>query len=782
MKKILSIVILGILIFSGFGAAGLLEHNFEADKIIEIVTLSDKPFTSEKDGYLSLEFVGTNSFLDEPGNPMLPIYRKTFEFSRGVKISGVTCKYSDINEEIIHGKIIPAPESIPLNFPNSQKIKPKLVENKEIYQGDEFYPKSWYDYKIKCGLNDLGEQATFLIVDFHPIRYKPLDNKLFYVTDAEIQINYEDPGFNGFKTTVDSYDMVIIAPERFSESLQPLVDHKNNFGIETTIKTVEEIVSEYEGRDEPEQIKYFLKDAKENWDSTYVLLVGGLKSYIYAKDKDDQNHGSTNAWHVPVRYTNIRNSDEVGVLSDLYFSDLYRYNEPLQEWEFEDWDSNGNDIFAEGGPSNKDELDLIPDIYIGRLACRNKIELKTVINKIIQYESTSPEDKPWFDRMIGIAGRTFDLFSGKDQDQSRDDNCTYISDFEWQEFVPKNAKHTRVEVKIQQQYNDSPDLKLSIEKPLGNILTSKELPASEIPFGSSGWVSFDVPDIYLLPGEKYYITLTAPLGSEYSWSYGEPNPIGWERYPQGNSSRGTGLDWCFRTFDLSEGEEKPDGEYSVDAAFYYMNNVIDEEIRIYWSNEGTGDPVPETEDIINAFTEGAGFVNMEGHGNPVSWATHPIPEGSNFTGGLSITDFSSLKNGDKLPVVIVGGCHNALFNVTILKILLASLTGHSNWYWTGFPTHRCFCWDLCVSPNGGAIASTGCTGLGLGGSPPHLKNSGGLDCNFFYQIGHGSATLGSAHSGAIRKYILENSITSDAEFCIVEFHLFGDPSLKLGGY
>jgi hypothetical protein len=80
------------------------------------------------------------------------------------------------------------------------------------------------------------------------------------------------------------------------------------------------------------------------------------------------------------------------------------------------------------------------------------------------------------------------------------------------------------------------------------------------------------------------------------------------------------------------------------------------------------------------------------------------------------------------------------------------------------------------------IASTGCTGLGLGGTPPHLKNSGGLDSNFFYQIGNGSTTLGSAHSGAIRKYILENNVNLDEEFCIVEFHLFGDPSLKLGGY
>jgi hypothetical protein len=213
-----------------------------------------------------------------------------------------------------------------------------------------------------------------------------------------------------------------------------------------------------------------------------------------------------------------------------------------------------------------------------------------------------------------------------------------------------------------------------------------------------------------------------------------------------------------------------------------MRDIIDEEIRIYWSNEGTNDPIPETEDIVNAFTEGAGYVIMEGHGNPISWATHPIPPNSPFRGGISVTDFPSLTNGDKLPIVVIGGCHNALFNVTMLRILLTR-ERHGNWYWTYYPTPVCFCWGLCISPIGGAIASMGCTGLGLGGTPPHLEKSGGLDCNFFYQIGTGSNTLGSAHSGAIRKYVLENKPTnSDEDFCIVEFHLFGDPSLQLGGY
>ena len=122
MKKILSLAILGILVLSGFGAADLLEHDSDIDKIIEIVSLSSKPTLSEEEGYLSLEFVGANSLLDEVGKPMLPIYRKTFEFSKDVKIKEVTCKYLDINEESINGKILPTPESLPLNYPKLNKI------------------------------------------------------------------------------------------------------------------------------------------------------------------------------------------------------------------------------------------------------------------------------------------------------------------------------------------------------------------------------------------------------------------------------------------------------------------------------------------------------------------------------------------------------------------------------------------------------------------------------------------------------------------------------------
>lgn len=131
-----------------------------------------------------------------------------------------------------------------------------------------------------------------------------------------------------------------------------------------------------------------------------------------------------------------------------------------------------------------------------------------------------------------------------DQHSEWSDDCMFISGDEWQEFVPTMITHTRIEVKIVQWFSGSPDLILTVEKPLGTVLTSKDIPASLIPSGTCDWVSFDIPDINLVPGVNYFIKLTAPLGSEYGWGF-SANGL----YPNGTSSIWP-ADWCFRTFCL----------------------------------------------------------------------------------------------------------------------------------------------------------------------------------------------------------------------------------------
>ena len=187
----------------------------------------------------------------------------------------------------------------------------------------------------------------------------------------------------------DEFDMVIISPETFSNPLQPLIEHKNSVGIKTFLKTTEDIYSTYDGRDKPEQIKYCIKDMIETYNIKYVLLVGG-------------RIGQSFKWHIPPRYSHV--DDEFldkEFLSDLYYADIYKENH-----DFEDWDSNGNGIYAEWtGLVPKDSMDLIPDVALGRLPCRNIEGVEDIVQKIINYENNA-YGKDWFHNILLVGGDT----------------------------------------------------------------------------------------------------------------------------------------------------------------------------------------------------------------------------------------------------------------------------------------------------------------------------------------------------------------------------------------
>jgi len=192
----------------------------------------------------------------------------------------------------------------------------------------------------------------------------------------------------------DSFDMVIITPNIFISKLQPLVEHKNNYGISTNLKTVEGIYNEYEGRDNPEKIKYFIKDAIEQWNIKYVLLVGNM-------DLIPMRKTSGRAWLY---------SGEVEIPTDHYYADIYDSKDI-----FCSWDSNNNNKFGEFRWDDIwdydwinhtiDDVDLYPDVIVGRLLCSNKNEVSTVVNKIITYE-TNTYGKKWFNRLILMGGDT----------------------------------------------------------------------------------------------------------------------------------------------------------------------------------------------------------------------------------------------------------------------------------------------------------------------------------------------------------------------------------------
>ena len=171
--------------------------------------------------------------------------------------------------------------------------------------------------------------------------------------------------------------------------LEPLVTHKNNRGISTKIVTLDQISGgayfPKQGRDSVEEIKYFIKNAIENWFITNVLFVGGASDF-------------------PARETHVfvGDSDNETFVSDLYYADIYD-----GKGNFSSWDSNNNNIFAEYNWDGKtDKIDFYPDVKIGRLACINIDQVTTAVNKIIKYENDKAYTQNWFYNIVVIGGDT----------------------------------------------------------------------------------------------------------------------------------------------------------------------------------------------------------------------------------------------------------------------------------------------------------------------------------------------------------------------------------------
>ena len=636
MKKIIVLSFLCLFISSSWTVTASesdnpLENTRLETHSTQLSQCSSQPMILERAESVIIEIKEMTSQLREPNKPVLPIIVKTYQVPYGSTNITVTCTPKTINTMVLTKKIMPACIA-PLS-----KIRQINTSNKDdsVYTNTSFYPNSWYRYTIGAGSDATGAKTIFVKIVCYPVRYSPANNQIQYTTAFDIGLTYEAP--LPAAQTNETYDLVIIAPKTFKAKLQPLIDFKNSKELKTTFKAVEDILNQYTGADPPEQVKYFIKDAYDTWGIHYVLLVGGLKSHLYANDKDTPSAG-WNAWWVPVRYVNIPQDDDEGCLSDLYYGCLYN-----STGGFDSWDSNGDGIYAAWNAPGipKDTFDLYPEVYVGRLPVTNKREVSNMVQKIITYESTSPDEKPWYKNFVGIGGKTFGYYDGK-----------------------------------------------------------------------------------------------------------------------------------------------PDGEYLCDLTYNYTKQAIPDLklISVYTTNKNTSGLVPVTKDIQTAISQGAGYVDFQGHGNPFVWDTiwfdgqYP----NDWCGGITLYNFLKISNQEKLPIVVVGGCHNGMYNVSILKTM--SKKTSAQYFCYGLPIPVCFSWGLVVKYPGGAIASTGCTGFGMGYQGNPVSLSAELEANFFYQIGNGSTNLGQAHSRAIQKFLDEEEINQVEAFVITNWALFGDPSLRLGGY
>ena len=629
MKKILPIIIVIGIVLSGLGAAAVTDTTQTSFEKTELLSFS-QPEIVTKDGYTVASIENTNSWLYHPDLPLLPTLVVTYLFPFGTKIKNIEVTFSEPHEYPLEQQL----QSVqnPVTFLDGKKITYDPVEQTV----GVLYPETLFDYHMGAGVSD-GDHVLFVTIRYFPLQYNIEEQKLFFCSNAQLCISYEPSATQ--PSIADEYSLVIIAPDAFSTALDPLVDHKISQGVTTKLVTHDEICDGVyftaEGRDCAEEMKYFIKNAFDQWGTRYVLLVGGRYGGVL-----------TEKWWIPVRYSHLDDGYnwEASYLSDLYFADLYD-----ADGNFSSWDSDDNGVFAEWNNNSKDILDMYPEVSVGRLACKNVFEVKTVVNKIITYETTT-QGQEWFTRMVCVGG-------------------------------------------------DS-----------------------------------------------------------------APSP----------------------TDPWFEGEEE--NKLALD----YMNGF--EGVKLWTSTENFTGP----QDVIDGINAGCGFLFFDGHGNPMSWSTHPPYNESIWINGLQVKDMPKLTNGEQLPVTVCGGCHNGQFNTSLLNILkgiILERLKYFQWrFYLGEWTPECWAWRLVSVKNGGSIATMAYAGLDWfaegdfnNDSIPDCTQffSGFMNTQFFKNYGVNNMTiLGDAYTQSLIDYLTFYPPMMEKLDCktVQEFVLLGDPSLQIGGY
>jgi hypothetical protein len=249
----------------------------------------------------------------------------------------------------------------------------------------------------------------------------------------------------------------------------------------------------------------------------------------------------------------------------------------------------------------------------------------------------------------------------------------------------------------------------------------------------------------------------------------------------------------------------------------------DFEKEIVWTSNGK---YTNQQDVIDAFSRGYGFAFFSGHGSPGFWGDHTpgIPgnrANSQLTGltvsqlrlypffpfvffDLPLFPIEELSNNEKLPVTVIGGCYNGQFTVsmipTALEYILYFFRIYNNMHTFGTVVPECLAWYMTKMPETGSIATIASTDTTWGweGEFCTVGAGDGWICTEFFRqysennhdiIGDAFLQTQIAYINQFREFALpECWWYPDYGWDIIDektvqmFVLFGDPSLKIGGY
>ena len=370
------------------------------------ITFSADELTRKNDTIEGLVFsrvdYGDLSNSGNPGDPSLPVKYMTFSVPYDAYNITVSATCGNTQELSVPMWLVPEQEPQAISAPKNPFTDPNL----DIYDIDSYFPANVATISNEGFLDGDNHLITVAIrpVQFNGARNlvklnKSINISISYISGNGIEqmamkpiLKYVDN--NRTETLQQVTDMVanpnsveafrgplamqprsvepmemfeycVITSRELAPAFKRLIALKRHKGYDAGIVCMEDILAcpEYQDgdvvsgiNDDAGKLRAYLTDAYR-YGTRYVLL-GGKEP------------------HVPIRYAYSRfgyyNDTNYIVPTDLYFSDV------SGSW------NKDNDAFY--GEELDDKVDYFPDIFVGRLLCKNQEEVNNYIDKLVIYE------------------------------------------------------------------------------------------------------------------------------------------------------------------------------------------------------------------------------------------------------------------------------------------------------------------------------------------------------------------------------------------------------------
>ncbi|MBN1421175.1 MAG: hypothetical protein JXP34_20550 [Planctomycetes bacterium] len=349
-------------------------------------------------GYDMIDLKGCAS-TDRIGEPQLPVDIVRVVLPPGTDVAA--CTLLEAETRSLPGEYAVGPvqrQRILSDVTGNMRSSPPVEPVASVYASGDPYPAQVATYVSTGTMGGLAV-ASFAV---HPLRYVPKEKRLvfhpairFRITlapsarsvapprgassveaAAKLLANREDleailaessdaRRLKGGAGEVEEYAYVIVTDEAFVPAFQPLADWKTRKGVPARIVTTSWIYAEFPGVDEAEKIRAFIRYARDAWGTTWVLLGGDVA-------------------RIPTRFAYAMDCaagfelDENDIPCDLYYSDLDGT-----------WNAGGDpDVYGEVA----DDVDLYPDVYVGRAPANTAAQAGAFADKVLTYEKNPPDE------------------------------------------------------------------------------------------------------------------------------------------------------------------------------------------------------------------------------------------------------------------------------------------------------------------------------------------------------------------------------------------------------